>query len=175
MLGVTSILALAGCVDFSFVDEEAKFRGSEVHRVIQLSMIGTLDRKTLPPEYKGYRKAFIKFMRETGFIPQQIEKQVENVDYGIRGRLDATGLMRGIPTIVDFKTGTPGPAVGLQLALYGYMMDPTVWWARYAVMLKSGGTYAVKQFKRDAWHSDLNTALAAARLARWRLANNLVK
>ena len=172
-LGITRCLALAGVTDFSFVDEEAKFRGSEVHRIIELSDKDHLDERTVPKRLVGFHEAHCKFMRETGFIPTHIEFKVQSKTLGIRGRIDRAGLMKGKRTICDYKTGSINPAVGLQLCLGGHLLDPSHWWQRVAIQLKPDGTYSMKQFPLISWHADLQTALACARVARWKISNKL--
>lgn len=174
MIGITRALALSGCTDFQWVDEESKWKGSEVHRIVELANRGTLDRKSVPSALKGYYEAQRKFMKETRFIPLHIEKKVESKELGLRGRIDAAGLLRGKPTIVDFKTSQSiAPAVALQLCLGGKLLDPLQWWARCAVRLGSNGEYSIKHFSLHSWHADLSTALCAVRIAQWRTANGM--
>lgn len=173
-IGITRALALSGCTDFSFCDEEALWRGCEVHKMIELADRGTLDRKTVPEGLAGYLAAHDKFMRETSFIPTHIEFQVKSPALGIRGRIDRAGLMRGKPTIVDFKTGDLNPAVALQLVLGGHLHDPKKWFHRCGVQLKANGSYSVKPYYLKSWGSDLATALAACRISRWKMQQGLV-
>ena len=173
-MGITRSLALAGATDFSFVDEDSKWRGSEVHKMIQFYDERKLYEHTVPPDLRGYLNAHKKFMRETGFIPQEIELQVKSKEHGLRGRIDRLGLMRGKRTIVDFKTGSPSEAVALQLCLGGFLADPSVWFHRVAVHLKADGEYSLKLFKLLDWQTDLSTALACVRVARWRVDHNLL-
>jgi hypothetical protein len=168
-IGITRALALSGVTDFAFVDDEARWRGSEVHRAIELADRGTLDRETLYVDVKGYMEAHSKFMRETGFICQQIEFKVQSKSLGVRGRIDRAGLLRGKKTIVDFKTGSINPAVSLQLCLGGHLLDPSHWWQRVAVQLKEDGTYAMKTFPLIEWGSDLARALACVRISLWNM------
>lgn len=171
-IGITRVLTLAGVTDFSFVDDEARWRGSEVHRVIELEDKGTLG-EGLPKRLQSYWHAHQKFMRETGFIPTHIEHKVQNKQLGLRGRIDRAGLMKGKLTIVDFKTSAINPAVALQLCLGGHLLDPSHWWGRIAVQLKDDGTYSMKTFPLMQWHADLQTALACLRIARWKLQQKL--
>lgn len=170
-LGITRALAVSGVTDFSFVDEESKWRGSEVHRMIELADRGTLDKKTVPAELRGFLAAHRKFNRETGFISQEIEFTVQDKSLGVRGRIDRAGLMHGKRTIIDFKTGTLNPAVALQLCMGGHLLDKLAWFHRYAVQLKPDGNYSVRHFALMEWHADLTTALACCRVAAWKIKN----
>lgn len=173
-IGITRALAISGVTDFSFVDDDARWRGSEIHKMIELADRGTLDRKTVPADLAGYLESHRRFMRETGFIPQEIEFRVQSKMLGIRGRIDRAGLLRGKRTVVDFKTGAINPAVSLQLCLGGHLLDPSRWWHRVAVRLNSNGTYTIKHFPLMKWHEDLTTALSCARVAQWKIQNKLV-
>lgn len=173
-LGITRCLALAGVTDFSFCDEESRWRGSETHKMIELCDLGTLNEATVPADLLGYLRAHKKFMRETGFIPQKIEFEVRDKTLKLRGRVDRLGLLRGKRTIADFKTGQVADAVGLQLCLGGYLADPAVWFNRIAVQLKADGNYSLKPFHLMEWQSDLSTALACVRIARWKSEHRLL-
>src|ERR1017187_6941834 len=87
-LGISRALSLSGVTDYSFVQEEDLWRGSEVHRIIELSAKGTLDRKSVPNELRGYLKAHDDFCRETGYVTLKTEERVQDKALGIRGRID---------------------------------------------------------------------------------------
>lgn len=175
IIGVTSALALSGCTDFRFVEEESLWRGSEIHRLAELRLKGKLDRKSVPVSRRGYLEAIDKFLRENGFIPTHVEQHVEDKDLGVRGRLDAAGVMKGRCTVLDFKTGAINPAVALQLCLYGHCLDPAHWWERVAVQLFPDGQYSLgKPMSITTWHADLVTAQGAVRIARWKMREGLV-
>jgi hypothetical protein len=180
-IGITRALALSGVTDFSFVQEDDLWRGSEVHRIIELAAKGTLDRKTVPKELKGYLAARDKFCRETGYVTVRTEKNVQSEVLGIRGRIDDSGLMHGKPALVEWKSGAIQPAVALQLCLGGYLLsvmfgdNAGAWWHRYAVQLKPNGSYAVKHWPLLTWPADLATALSCCRVARWKLLNRIEK
>ena len=141
--------------------------------MLELYDLNRLDEKTVPGELRGYLSAHKKFMRETGFIPQHIEKKVQSAKIGVRGRLDRAGLMKGRRAIADLKTGTITEAVALQMALYGHLLDPETWWERIAIQLKSDGSYSMKYFPLLSWPGDLATALSVVRISHWKLANGL--
>jgi hypothetical protein len=174
-IGVTRALAIAGCTDFGWCDEEAKWKGCEVHRIVELRLTNRLDRKSVPKELKGYLDAIERFISETQFIPLHVEMKVKSKELGIQGRLDAAGLLKGRHTVVDFKSGPINPAVALQLALYGHMLERDKWWNRAGVHLRADGTYSFgKNIPLMSWHADLTTALAVARVSRWKLQQGLV-
>jgi hypothetical protein len=43
-IGITRALALSGVTDFSFVQEDDLWKGSEVHRLVMLANLGTIHR-----------------------------------------------------------------------------------------------------------------------------------
>ncbi len=174
LIGITRCLALSGVTDYSFVDEEAKWRGSEVHRVIELAAKGTLDRSTVPNEYRGYLRAHDNFILETGFVMLHCEKNVQNTEIGVRGRIDRAGLMKGKDAIIDFKSSAIQPAVALQLCLGGHLLEPGKWFHRYGVQLKADGSYSVKVFPLMEWAADLSTARSCAVIARWKVKQGMV-
>src|SRR6266576_5010195 len=106
MLGLTHALALGGVTDFSFVQEDDLWRGSETHKIVHLAAKGTLDRATVPKELKGYLAARDAFVQETGYVTLLTEQRVQSKDLGVCGRIDDSGLMHGKKTIIEFKTGT---------------------------------------------------------------------
>lgn len=174
-IGITRALAISGATDFSFVDEESKWKGSEIHRMIQLYDERKLQESTIPTKLRGYLAAHKKFMAETGFIPQEIEFKVQDKVLGVRGRLDRAGLMKGKRTIVDFKSGSINPAVALQLCLGGHLLEMGQWFNRCAVRLKADGNYGIKYFPLMMWHSDLATAISCVRVARWKIQNGVAQ
>jgi hypothetical protein len=173
-MGLTRALAIAGATNFDFVDEDALWRGSEVHRMIELYDRRRLYESTVPPELRGFLHAHKKFLAESGFIPQEIEKTVQSKGHQLRGRIDRAGLLKGQKTIIDFKTGVIGKAVALQLALGGFLLDPNIWFHRSAVRLKADGTYSMKNFPLIEWGEDLATGLACVRVAQWKVKHGLL-
>lgn len=173
MLGITKVLALGGVTDFGFVQENDLFRGSEVHRIISLAAKGTLDRKTVPKEWRGYLAARDAFVRETGYVTLKTEQRVENKSLGVRGRIDDFGLLHGRRTLVEYKTGAIQPATALQLALGGHLLESACWFGRYAVQLRADGSYTVKNYPAMEWAADVATALACVRVAMWKMKHGM--
>ncbi len=174
LISVTQCLALSGATNYDFVREEDLFKGSEIHKMIELAARGTLDRNTVPEELKGHLAAHDKFIEETGFVSLDIEREVDSKELGLRGRLDRAGLMHGKTAMVDFKSGAIQAAVALQLCLYGHMLNPALWWHRYAVKLNADGSYSVKNFPLMEWSADLSLALACVKISKWKLKAGLV-
>jgi len=178
-ISVTRALVYGGAADYAFVDDEARWRGSEVARATELLDKGTLVRTSVPASLRGYLRAYERFKAECHFVPDPdgIECSVEGIIEGevLRGRADRFGYLRGKRAIGDLKTGAILPATRLQTVLYGHLKDPTVWWPRFAVRLDEDGTYRYHTWEVTSWVPDLNTAKAFVRVARWRILNKVVR
>ena len=173
------MLVIGGAADYSFVDEDARWRGSEVARATELLDKGTLDRSTVHPDHRGYLHAYERFKKECHFIPypEGIEVKLQGDIDGelVTGRADRIGLLRGVEALGDLKTGEIPPATMLQTTLYGFLRDPTKWWLRFGVRLCPDGSYRFESWPRITWSTDLNTARAFVRVARWRRLHRLVR
>lgn len=170
-LRVTQVLALSGCVDYSWCDEEGKWRGSEVHRAVELANKGKL--KSVPEKISGYFASFEKFKRECRWIAVRTEQELKDERLKISGRMDASGWIKGELAVVDFKTSAIRPAAALQLALYGHMLFGNRMFPRASVELGADGEYKLKIWKILDCPADVSTALASVRIARWRLQKGL--
>lgn len=180
ILSVTRCLSVAGAADYSFVEQDAQWRGSEVHRATQLLDTNRLHRGHLPARLEGYLCAYERFKAECHFVPDP-----EGVEVRLRGEVEGEmltgradrlgGLLRGVRGVGDLKCGVLIEATALQLALYGYLADPGKWWHRWAVRLFPDGRYSFRQWTRESWLSDLNTARAFVRVARWKVLHKVVR
>jgi hypothetical protein len=174
-LRVTEILEIAGVADYTFCSEEGKWKGSEVHRATELLDRGRL--RLTPQHVRGQIQAYTSFKVDCHFVPDPdgIEIECRNKTLGIRGRADRLGKRKGNRCVVDIKAGRIQPAAILQLTLYGEAIDPGIWWDRIAVELREDGTYRAYKCFRETYGSDLITAHAAVRLARWKIQNGVYR
>ena len=169
---VTEILSLAGLTDFSMVGpeilENARVRGSEVHRWLELIDIGFLGGDDEPDEeIKGYVSAYLRFKDETGFTHTAIEEYVRNNEYSYCGRLDRLGRMNDAAWLIDIKAvATVSPATALQTQ--GYAMCLDTYHKRAALQLFPTGKYKLYPYSD---RSDLHDWLSAVRLAHFKLRN----
>lgn len=120
---VTSIIEDAGLSDFSMVEPEKLRRaqkfGKAVHTACHLYDIDDLDMDSLNPALKPYLEDWIKWEKDSGFIVQSSEQIVYSKIYNYVGTYDKVGLLDGIKTLIDIKTGTTLPkTIGLQLSGY---------------------------------------------------------
>ncbi len=166
---VTQVLAFAGIIDFSFVEEAIRVyamkRGKSVHWLLQLNDEGLLNYHVVPRALLGYRRAYRTWLKRSGFMITGIEKQFVS-PHGYAGIIDRVGVFPGTqlyrtPTlaIVDFKTGAVCDWVRYQLAAYALAEQPNVALARrirrIGLSLFADGTYKVKEFPMSEFDSDI--------------------
>jgi len=167
---VTQVIKSAGLVDDTFFDEYSCRRGTAVHLATALYDEGTLDESTVADEIKGYLAGWVKFLKESKFEIRDIEFRQSSKTYQYAGTIDRVGLLNGLASILDIKTGALNPAVGVQLAAYKHLSagdDKT-----YAVQLKANGTYALKKYDDPA---DWTAFTACLNLYKWRKNHNQIK
>lgn len=136
---VTRILQDLGFIDRSFYTDYGRTRGKFVHLACELDDRGELDEESLDPALLPYLKAWRKFKKETGFIIEAIEKPVASATYNYAGMLDRLGIMNGINSVIDIKSGAVSPWTGLQLAAYSVAENKIL--KRFAVQLMETGRY----------------------------------
>jgi len=167
---VTAVLSTLGLYDFRWASEQAKERGSRIHRAISFLADNDLDWKSVDEEEVGYVRAAQKFLRDTEFKVELVECHVSNPVYGYQGTLDLEGRVRGIRrTLVDWKSSETGlvvDEVALQLAAYGFALDPAAIFDRVGVGLMPDGTYKIKWFKTEDYREDCHDFLAALRVCK---------
>jgi hypothetical protein len=171
---VTAVIAAAGRCDWSFVDEELRLhslkRGQSVHWMTQVHDEGALNYRSVPEGLRGYRRAWMAWRRETGFVPVWIERRFYS-RYGFCGTLDRVGCFPatgnfGCRTgaVVDIKTGPIQDYTKYQLAAYSLAVDERFHIARnvrrVAVRLTSDGQYRTREWPSQTWDRDVAVFLA---------------
>lgn len=152
--------------------------GDAVHYATELHDRDELDAATVPDEIAGYLIAWLKFRDQTGFEPEFIEQRVFSSTFRYAGTCDRIGTfsaLRGVKpaeyALIDLKcTYRILPAVGAQLAAYRHAWNESANRAlqvrrRFAVLLKSDGTYRLEEC---ADQSDWSVFVAALTLHNWR-------
>lgn len=169
---VTQILDRAGMISSFCRDEQARWRGQSVHKLCELydrtELINRtqsakekgLDFRKIPDELKGYVRAWQRYLKESEFIPVEIEKRIDSITAGYAGTLDRLGFLptSNLPVILDIKTskaGTIAPYVRLQLTAYGYGYEPKKIFQRVAVALRPDGRYSCKSYPTDNYQIDV--------------------
>lgn len=166
LLGVTSILKMAGLIDTRFYNEESALRGTVIHALTELEDRGI--QTQTEKHISGYLDAYRAFLRETGCSISSSECVVYHKEYGFAGRLDRCAQMtnlQGEPVIIDIKTGVPCRYWPIQLAGYALALEQNPWPKRYALQLQSNGKYRLIQYSDNP--RDLGVFLAALRITRF--------
>lgn len=154
--------------------EYASERGRLVHRATELYDNENLDFGSLDPVLVPYLDAWIKFKKESGFIPINIEQIVFHKRHRYAGTLDRAGILYDHESVLDIKAvAVLGDHTGVQLAGYQEAENSTRKKAdhirhRYAVQLKPDGTYRLRQYKDKA---DFSVFLSCLNLHNWRSAH----
>jgi len=105
-----------------FTDENRE-RGQKVHELIHYHDKGTLDIESIDLELQPYYDAFVNFLNETKFEPYYIEEAMYSENPLFAGKPDRIGLLDGVTTLIDFKTGGWYPHYDLQLAGYAILAE----------------------------------------------------
>jgi hypothetical protein len=169
---VTESLKLAGLIDgIQFASEEALWRGKAVHAAIHFYHKGTLNWDSLDERLVPFVRGYLKFIEDTGFVPEEWEKRVSIPHLILCGTLDVIGVLPdGSRALIDFKTGLQanmGEWVGLQLALYDMAMGlVTPARKRYGLKLMGENNYRLFPFTDPM---DYTVALSAVNIANWRI------
>lgn len=145
-------------------------RGDAVHYGCELHDRDELDWDTLEAELAPYVEAWIKFRRQTGFVPDKIEHRMFHPAMRFAGTLDRTGILYDLPTVLDIKAVVKTyPSTGPQLAAYETLLratepDGPKAYQRYAVQLCKDGTYRLHHYKDPA---DFGVFVSALTLWKW--------
>jgi hypothetical protein len=133
--------------------------GTAVHKSCELYDKDDLDVDSLDVSLRPYLDSWIKFKKETGFIPSMIEARVFSEKYRYAGTLDRVGVMQGKEVLIDIKTGVPVPSIGLQLAGYEIAAKETFSdfdfpkTIRRAACFLSATGYKLKEYKDNNDHA----------------------
>lgn len=147
----TQCLAVAGLVDYDYVSEYYKERGSAVHKATHYFDEGTLDPDYLESAQVGYLEAWQDCCQDHYCKWTDIERPVYSIPLQVAGIPDRNGLWDNEPAVVEIKTGDLIPATGIQLAFQQELIEPRPK-RRIAVRLYENGRYEWKEYKdRDDW------------------------
>jgi len=162
-------------IDYSMVPDfrlaMAADRGTNVHKMCELHDYGTLE--DYEPEYEPYLDAWIMFLEDTGFEAEIIETRLYHPVFKYAGAVDRVGMSKGKRVILDIKTTfTLMPAVGPQTAAYQEMWNKNnphmKAKQRWAVQLKSDGTYRIERLKGV---TDFSVFTSCLNIHNWRAKN----
>lgn len=175
VLSITQIMRDVGIgPDFSMMNQEmikaAALRGTHVHAICQYfdeDDLGDVDQI-----YQGYLDAWIRFRKESGFVPEIREQMAYHPLYRFSGRPDAAGLLGDKKAVIEIKSGE-GPtlhdSIGIQLAAQVLLIEDVAKYApiktRLAVKLHADGTYSQRIYTD---HRDRGVFISACAVANWK-------
>jgi len=172
---VTQILAEAGLVNWEFVSEWARERGSTVHKAIHLELTCGLDWSSIPESFHPYVSAELQAIEDLDVEVIASEVRVFSRTYGYAGTLDRIVRFRKANYLAlwDTKTGPTVPAYALQTAAYTEAVHEMALpilngeriKKRFAMRLKPDGSYSLEPFTD---RSDITNFYAACRLVNWK-------
>ena len=166
LLSVTGVISGAGLLGDLIGDEHALWRGTAVHKAVELYVAGTLDPESVDPSIQPYLNAYIEFEKATGFKATETEKPYFNAPLGIACKPDLVGhFPNGAEAIVELKSGALSPWVRLQTAGQDLTLGNRVTRLRYALSIPATGKPKVLQH-RDP--NDYRVFLACVTLANWK-------
>lgn len=142
---VTRILCDMGFVNATWFTDYSRERGSLVHKIIKWHCQGVLDEDTIDPVLRPYFDAWLKFEAESHFISESVEIPLYNEAYGFAGTPDHIGLLNGVRSVIDAKTGVLTPATALQVAGYEILSGERL--KRFGLQLTDQGNYRLTEFK----------------------------
>lgn len=169
MVSVTQALTEANIIDTRWYTEEARIRGTAVHKACELLDRDDLVFDSLHPIIRPYVEAYQQFKIDTGFVPDLIEHQVYNEDYFYAGTLDRDGHIGKELVLLDLKTGDPEPWAALQLAGYDGCFKRRR--TRMALPLRNTGKYGRPVEYKDP--NDFKVFLNAVGVAHWKRNHNM--
>ena len=154
---VTDVLGDLGIIETEWFTEDSCARGVAVHTACHFWDEGDLVWESLAPiedalqqPIRAYVKAWIRFRRETGFIPTVIEKPIYHPLYHYAGTPDRLGTFPNQKgeALLDLKTGKAAAWTGLQTGAYNEALGPAKigWRRRYAVELMDNADFRLVPF-----------------------------
>ncbi|RJO61083.1 MAG: hypothetical protein C4542_07295 [Dehalococcoidia bacterium] len=167
--GVTSILKAAGLLEFPHSNGSAMLKGTYIHRATELYDRDDLDADSLDAEIKPYLEGWMKFRKDSGFVPELIEAPMFHPHLFYAGTIDRYGVLNGKKVLLDIKSGSPHPAYKVQVAGgyeglligNGHHIDKF-----YSLYLKNTGGYSLQEITDAALCR--KTFLCALTLYRWK-------
>jgi hypothetical protein len=127
ILSVTQVLKRAGLIDDRWYTEEARDRGSAVHKFCQIYAEGIRhDRQGRELAGLQYVAGLARWMEETRAYAIHTERMIENTLNGYRyaGTYDLLAEIHGARILIDYKTGPAAHWHPAQIAAYSLAEKP---------------------------------------------------
>lgn len=165
VMNITTLLVISGHVDDAWFTEDARDRGTAVHKLAEEIDLGAITLDDVDPQYRGYLLAHREMMRRLDARHEYVEVACQHPTIRLAGRTDRVGTYIGLRGVLDLKTGARHRAHAIQTALQAILWAPTLMLppnaiARFTGYIKNNG-----KFKVDRYHND-GDILEAERLIR---------
>jgi hypothetical protein len=166
LMGVTSVLASCGLIDTERYTEVGRERGSRVHAMIKMYLLGALNEETLDPTLAGYLAAFKAGLAALEFEVSDFEIPMMIPVLGLAGTPDLSGKRKGLPGVVDIKTGGPEAWHRYQTAAYAIIRFPAHPHAveRWGLHLTHWGEFSLQRHADIRDVDDFRSLLRAAQI-----------
>jgi hypothetical protein len=175
---VTRILKETGLIDSSWFTEEASARGIIIHELCALldrgmSLVGALMEHDEDEFIVSRLIAYSTFLKEVQPVWTEIEEPQINKKHLFAGTPDRKGMMFGIETILDIKTGQKIEWHGVQLAGYEMLTmkaEDTKSFSPIALytLYLGENKYKLHQWRGTEYHEVFKSAL---NVYRWKMRN----
>jgi hypothetical protein len=145
---VTQIIQEAGLSDFSKVNPELLDRaikfGNALHKAVELSCKGTLDKESLDPALMPHLNQWDSFCSDYCYVSKEQEYRAVNTALRVGFCIDQLGYIKGGSVLVDLKTGHPKAADVVQASAYGYLYPIE----RVLILYLNEDSYKINEIKR---------------------------
>ena len=166
LLSVHDVMGAGGLLADMIGDEYALWRGTAVHKAVELHVKGTLDPASVDDRIAPYLRAYLDFEAATGFKVIETEKPYFNPALGIACRPDLLGRFPGGgEALVELKSGGLSPWVRIQTAGQDLTLGGGITRARFGLSIPNTGKPKVLPH-RDS--NDYRVFLACVTLANWK-------
>lgn len=142
---VTGIVRGGGLYAAKWFKPEYLERGTAVHEATMHYDL-TKERPDLPPEWRPYFDAYADFTTSVSCQWSLIEQPRVHRQRQFAGTIDRYGMVNGMASIVEIKTGYPAPWHGVQLAGQDLLLDKARHVRqRLVVYLRNTGKYRLRE------------------------------
>ena len=166
--GATDVIKSHGLIEGDWFSPLSKYRGKAVHEGIKFINRGTLDWRTVAPEFKGYLESYQRFLNHTEYHVTGYEEPLITDTFGCIP--DTWGNLHGKPSIVELKTGAVSAWVAFQTALQALAIEKVTGLRiqrRYGLQLMKDGSISRLIPFDDV--SDFYLAVSMVAMFHWKL------
>lgn len=149
---ITQMLNVTGWIDDRWFTEEHSARGTAVHALTARYDLGALDPETLVSKFKGYLLAHVKAMEIIKPVFREIEIAHVHPRLRFGGRPDRAGVVYGLESVLDGKSGPADKSHAIQTALQAILVAADVGLephelGRFCLYWQKTGKFSLVQYK----------------------------